>query len=251
MGLATYMRRRYDLYICPIAGAALALHGALAIAGLPMASPAARALSVGLGLALLFIPGYSLGLAANLDRLGAAVLAALSIAFSTALLTIVGTAIWLAGAQFSAPLSETLLAGLTLGASIVIFWRRRRDYEHAWHRPKRVAALGTFAMVLVVAGLLFSDLLPVSPATRYTEFSIARQPSGAVISIVNQEGARETYQVVMESSAGRRQLASVELAAGAQWSSSLPASAEHKQPVRLLLYRAGDSAPYRTLWLDT
>jgi uncharacterized membrane protein len=238
-----------DIYLCMALSLGLALHAGLASAGGP-ASPILAATGLPLGLGMVILPGYSLALAAGLERRGASTLAGVAIALSLAMIAIIGTMIWLVSNELSVPLFEAMLSSCVFMLSMFAFRRRQRSVAYEPSLSAQWTTLGLLVIVLLATTVVLGDFMPTSPTTRYTEFVILNREPQVVVAIVNREQRPETYTVVAESANGRSQLAPVTVPADAHWTGALPLEPDANAQVQLLLYRAGEQAPYRSLWLQ-
>jgi uncharacterized membrane protein len=246
---AKNLPRYADIYLCMALSLGLALHAALASASGP-ASTILDAAGLPLGLGMVILPGYSLALAAGLERRGPSTLAGVAVALSLAMIAIIGTVSWLVSNALSVPTFETILSCCVFLLSMFAFHRRQQSvvYEPGLKAPW--TTLGLLVVVLLVAAVALGDFMPSSPTTRYTEFAILNRGPQVVVAIVNREQRPETYTIIAESASGRSRLAPVTVLPDAQWVGVLPIGLEANAQVQLLLYRAGEQAPYRSLSLQ-
>jgi uncharacterized membrane protein len=241
--------RKGDIYLCLLASSGLAVHAYVSSAGLWTAEPLFRVIAASLGISLLVLPGYSLSRLVGLDRYGTATLAGLAIALSLGILAASGAVIWVSSQSFSLPLFEAAVAGLTAVLSVFTLWRRSQPSPEDKEIVTRWQALGLAIIPLGIAVVALNGPLPASPATYYTEFYLVQTEPGVIVTIGNAEQQTETYYIAAESGNSRVLSGPIEVRSGAGWQGSLTTPAHTAGPLRLVLYRAGDNAPYRTLWV--
>lgn len=274
----------------PVSDFSLILQGAaILVALIAWGEVSFAPLRVVLGLAyVLFVPGYCLSAAIfprqreldSPERL--AVSFGLSVAIVPMLAFILGRLPW--GLQVWSmiiALGIVILAGMIVGA----FRRGRLDpserfqlFEGAdlgdwWHTQGRAERIGTGVLGLALAAVLVSMgaiLFLPRPAERFTEFYLlgaegraedypraARvgQDQTVTLGIVNREGAPTEYQVaVLQDGQPVAQVDPVQLDPGQTAEGPVqftPIAAGDDVKIDFLLYRANDTAPYRslTLWL--
>lgn len=237
---------RSDLWFALAYGCALAIYTAAEWLGWSATGPARAVAGPLLAAGFLLLPGFALAQLARFDRYGLAALASLSVALSLALLALATTGSWLLlGRLLPAP-TATLVAVFSVAATAGAIGRARpgraRQAASGWQ------VLGLLTAVTILSAVALTAHLPVSAATRFTEFSAA--PVHGVptsVTVSNHEGHAETYLV--RATRGETQLQSAPIVLRDGESErvplSLPGGAEPL--VQLDLYRAGDSTPYRHL----
>jgi uncharacterized membrane protein len=176
---------------------------------------------------------------------------------------------------------EAILAAVT--GFVAVFgaaglWRRsglapELQYRLPWPVSRKSAVeylplAVIVAVVFVAVWGFFEDLIAEGAAETYTEFyllspdgvageypqqAVAGEPVVVVVGIANYERGPVLYHVVvMEADGSLQRIASVNLDAGQTWEQpctfTLTVPGE-KNPVSFLLYREGDSEPYRSLQL--
>lgn len=244
----TNLRRLGDIYLCLIVGIALAIYAATLGQAAVLASPQAAYLLLGLG--LMTIPGYSLSILLGLEQYGTATLAGSAIALSFATLAALSTVVWIMSQQFSPQALHALVAVCIIVVSLAAMLLRKRDLLQKEAAAPRWTTIGMFLALFGVVALSMSSLLPSSPTANYTEFSMVAGAAVPTVAVVNREARQQEYTLVLESAAGAQRLASIDLPAGGRWEQPLSGKVPASGQVRLVLYRAGDPTPYRTLWLD-
>ena len=250
MTLTTNVYRKGDIYLCLLISGGLVVHAYLSSAGLWTAEPLFHIIGVSIGISLLVLPGYILCRLAGFERYGIATFAGLAIALSLGILAISGAVIWMISQSLSLPLYEAVIAGLLAALSVLVLWRRSPAPPKDGEVAIRWQALGLLAVPLGIAALALNIALPTSPATDYTEFFVVQGKPAVTVGIVNAERQTETYYVAAESSSGREVSAPIRLRPGERWQGPVTMPANLDGQLRLLLYRGGDNAPYRSLWLQ-
>jgi hypothetical protein len=245
------LRSQGDIYLGMLIAIGLLSHACLSLAGVFPATPLFHTVATFLGLGLLLLPGYSVGVFVGLDRYGVAALASASVVLSLGVLALVGTAVWLFSRAFSAPLLEGLIGCIILTLNMAVLRRGSRGGAEREHRATRWAALGLIALPLSITVVVLGNFMPVSPVTRYTEFFVVTSDPTLTLAIVNAEGRTETYTIVVEAENGQQShIGPIELGLGAQWEAPVTVPAGTVGRIQVQLYRLGDDMPYRTLWMQ-
>jgi uncharacterized membrane protein len=260
--------RRLELLLITLAA------GIAAVAALADAPAAIRA-PFGL-VAALILPGYALSLAllpGELDRIERWALGfVLSLVATAGLALLLDASPWgLSPTALVVTLSLTTVAGVAVGG---LRSRGRGDVDVALRRPSLPIGRRALLVVIICVPPLVALALAVAPGlpgTPQTDFFVlgrsglaANYPARVVagerivldIGMTNREAAAASFKVVVRT--GETELArtpAIELAAGEEWRGTVAFQASivgQRQEIELLLYKAADTPPLRSLrlWLD-
>lgn len=267
----------------------LTVGATLALVAIVLAFSSLEGVRIALGLPFLFfLPGYALvaALFPRRGELSSMEQGALSVGLSVALVSLIGLALnyspW--GIRLES-ITACLAAVVVLGAAIAAYRRGalppgevaegRGDRQPLlWPRAgllDRLAALALVASLLALPVAAYFLAASGSSPERFTEFYVLGPDGQAdaypgplspgesarvILGLVNREGQDADYRIVIRMD-GREQaqIDGLRLADGQRWQRGVflvPTREEGLQKVEFLLYRQGDSTPYRRLrlWLE-
>jgi uncharacterized membrane protein len=244
-----------DIYLAFVSALLIMLHALLTSTDYTQ-SALGHPISLLVGVLLMVFPGYVLCRALGFERYSIATMAGLSLAFSFAVLALVGTIIWVSSRSFSTALLEVIAFAwiASLSFATLVHSPLHNCNEHGLRMRLQVLAVTTVPIGFAVLAL--SIPLPTSQATSYTEFfvnpdGINSTSSVASVSIVNRETRGETYFILAKSREKDIHSPAVTLFPGEKWTGTINLPLSSDGLVELMLYRIHDVAPYRTLYISS
>ncbi len=251
----------------------------LAVAMAVLELPVPLRLPVGI-VAALVLPGYSLSMALfPPGELDAVERPALAFSLSLGVIVLAAPFLNLSPGGLNADAIVGAVSAITLFATAVAWWRRR-GRPAGGHlpgialpdRPRWHGAGGRWAGAgLGLVAVLFVVLLALgvaAPPRTATEFFMlgpggtaeglparvaSGRPTAITVGITNHDGSAQPYRIVVESGSARLAATGpISVGAGKTWTGNVDFTVPrpgNDQEVRILLFRATDAQPYRSLRL--